>query len=68
MATPARPTNLLDYIPGKNALSTEAWTDNTDLRLCPPKVAGIVPEFHSNKWILFHNHSLPHVVDSQWQA
>ena len=31
IATPARPTNLLDYIPGKDALSPEAWTDNVAL-------------------------------------
>ena len=29
--TPARPTNLLDYIPGKDVLSPEAWRDNAAL-------------------------------------
>ena len=29
--TPPRPTNLLDYIPGKDVLSPEAWTDNAVL-------------------------------------
>ena len=29
--TPPRPTNLIDYIPGKDVLSPEAWKTNASL-------------------------------------